>query len=140
MKFRQYYMPPYDMVTKDFLKAVLSEKKDLLKMNKVNFINAPSYDEIGVKALYAKVIERPGMSMYFPDKYPKGRQCDKQYMYNIWSSLHHEEVQEVIAYANSQRFEITAEKLKQETIIISDKWMSEIDAMPFISKTKGRMS
>ena len=61
-------------------------------------------------------------------------------MYNIWNTLHPEDVKEVIKYANNQRFNITAEKVKANTIVISEKWMSELDDMPFVSKQKGRMS
>ena len=49
-------MMPYDTVTKDHLKNVLSGKKSLLKMKQVNFCNPPAFDEIGVKALYEKVL------------------------------------------------------------------------------------
>ena len=61
------------MVTKDFLKMVLREEKDLLKMDEVRFCNPPAFDEIGVKALYDKVMAMPNMAKYFPSKYPKGR-------------------------------------------------------------------
>ena len=44
------------MVTKDFFKAVLAEKKDLFRIFEVKFCNPPSYDEIGVKALYERVV------------------------------------------------------------------------------------
>ena len=44
------------MVTKDHLKEVLAGRKTLLKMNKVNFINPPAFDEIGVKALYERIV------------------------------------------------------------------------------------
>ena len=86
-------MPPYDMITKDFLKEVLKDEKALLKMKQVNFCNPPAYDEIGVKALYIKVVAMPNMAKYFPTKYPKGRQCDKGYMYNIWNTIHPDDVQ-----------------------------------------------
>ena len=66
-------MMPYDTVTKDHLKDVLAGKKSLLKMKDVNFCNPPAFDEIGVIALYAKVLKRPGMAQYFPDKLPKGK-------------------------------------------------------------------
>ena len=66
-------MPPFDVVTKDHLKAVLGGKKKFLKMTKVRFCNPPAYDEIGVKNLYDKVLKQPGMAAYFPDKLPKGR-------------------------------------------------------------------
>ena len=45
-------MPPQNMITKDFLKQVLTGEKELLKMSAVKFVNAPAFDEIGVKALY----------------------------------------------------------------------------------------
>ena len=66
-------MLPYDIVTKDHLRDVLSGKKSLLKIKDVNFCNPPAFDEIGVKALYDKVLKRPGMTKYFPDKLPKGK-------------------------------------------------------------------
>ena len=66
-------MPPYDIVTKDFLKEVFKGNKDLKKMTEVIFCNPPAYDEIGVKALYERVISQQFMSIYFPDKLPKGR-------------------------------------------------------------------
>ena len=53
---------PYDQINKDFLRDVLKGKKKLLKMKEVNFCNVPSYDEIGVKALYEKVVKLPGMA------------------------------------------------------------------------------
>ena len=65
-------MLPYEQLTKDFLKAVFAGKKKLLKMHEVKFCNASAYDEIGVKALYGKVITLKGMADYFPDKFPKG--------------------------------------------------------------------
>ena len=64
--FRQYYLPPYVMVTKDFLKDVLSDEKKLLKMEKVRFINPPLYDELSVKSLCPKIIGLDGMEKYFP--------------------------------------------------------------------------
>ena len=80
------------------------------------------------------------MAQYFPSKYPKGRQCDKQYMYNVWNSIHPEDVKQVVDHANNQRYEINTERQKEEAVIISDKWMQELDVMPFVSKTKGRMT
>ena len=61
------------MFTKDHFKLVLAGKKKLLKMPYVKFCNPPAYDEVGVKALYDKILNQPGMADYFPDKFPKGR-------------------------------------------------------------------
>ena len=61
------------MVTKDFLKQVLTDEKKLLKISKVKFINPPAYDEIGVSKLYEEVLKLPTMKQYFPDSFPKGK-------------------------------------------------------------------
>ena len=97
-------MPPYDIITKDFLKAVFKEEKDLLKMDAVRFCNPPTFDEIGVKALYHKVIKQQYMAKYFPDTLPKGRQMDKTYMYNVWNTMHPDQVKGVIEHANEVRY------------------------------------
>ena len=113
-------MPPEKMITKDHMKLVLTGKKDFLKMNQVKFINVPAYDEIGVKAMYSKVMQMEGMERYFPSKYPKGTQCEKGYLYNVWNSLHPDVVKKVIDHANSQRFAMTAEKVQKESINITE--------------------
>ena len=50
------------MVTKDHLKQILTGEKKFLKMKEVRFCNPPSYDEIGVKNLYDKVVSLAGMA------------------------------------------------------------------------------
>ena len=81
-------MPPYTMITKDQLKDVLTGRKRFLKMREVSFCNVPAYDEIGVKALYDKVVKMPGMAELMPDKFPKGKSCNLEYMYNCWNTVH----------------------------------------------------
>ena len=88
------------MVTKDYLKEVLIGNKSFLRMNEVKFCNPPAYDEIGVKNLYVHIVSMEGMGMYFPDKFPEGRTCDRSYMYNVWNTKYPEDVKEVISYAN----------------------------------------
>ena len=82
----------------------------------------------------------PGMASLFPDKYPKGRQCCRQYMYNVWNSIHPDEVKAVIDFANSQRYAVDGARQKEKSMQISESWKEELEAMPFISKQKGRMS
>ena len=109
-------------------------------MNEVHFCNPPAYDEIGVKALYDKVLKQPNMVKFFPNKLPKGRQMDRSYMYNIWNTVHQDQVQAVIEYANEVRYGEKNERMQDESIKITDKWEQELKAMPFTSKQKGRMS
>ena len=80
-------------------------------MNDVRFCNPPAFDEIGVKALYQKVLKQPGMEQYFPDKLPKGKQMSKPYMYNIWNSVYPDEVKAVIEHANKVRYGSTSKKV-----------------------------
>ena len=91
-------------------------------MHEVRFCNAPAYDEIGVKALYDKVIAQPGMAEYFPDKFPKGSQCCKTYMYNVWNTVHPEKVRAVLEYANNVRFSVDNDIIKKNTILITEEW------------------
>ena len=63
------------MVTKDYMKAILAGTKDLLGKHEVKSVTVKKFDEISVKDMYPKLLERDEMKPYFPDKYPIGRQC-----------------------------------------------------------------
>ena len=69
-------------------------------MSEVRFVNVPSFDEISVKALYKQVVSDPKIAEYFPSKYPKGMQCSREYMFNIWNTKKPDEVKAVIDHAN----------------------------------------
>ena len=127
------------MVTKEHLKAVLSGQKSFLKMSEVRFVNPPTYDEISVVRLYKSVAEQPGLKKYFPDAYPKGRQCCRAYMFNVWNSIYPEDVKKVIEHANAQRYSVESQNQKDQAIKVTEEWMNELDAMPFVSKRKGKM-
>ena len=109
-------------------------------MRDVSFINAPLFDEISVKRLYHDVVSQPEMKDYFPDELPKGCQCDREYFYNVWNTLHPETVKEVITYANNQRYAITNKDVQENAIMITEDWQKEIESLPFVSKQKGRMT
>ena len=78
------------MFTKDFAKEVFSGKKKLLKLSEVRFVSVTRYDELSVKNLYLNFISLEGMASYFPSKYPKGRCCDREYMFNVANTLYPE--------------------------------------------------
>ena len=84
------YMPicPYTMFTKDYAKEIFSDKKQLIKKKNVLFIEVPKFDELSVKNLYDELLALDNMETYFPDKYPKGRQCDREYLFNVANTLH----------------------------------------------------
>ena len=92
-------MPSYEMFTKDFAKSVFCGNKKLLKLREVKFISVTKYDELSVKHLYEDFISLEGMSDYFPDKYAKGRQCYREYMFNVANTLYEELTNELIEHA-----------------------------------------
>ena len=109
-------------------------------MSEVRFCSPSCYDELGVKALYDKVKSRPGMAELLPDKFPLGRQCDKSYLYNCWNTLYPQEVKAVIDHANSQRYSVDNDKVKENSIMLSSHWKDELESQPFISRKRGKMS
>ena len=70
-----------------------------MKLKDVTHIQVPKYDELSVKNLYAKFLRLDGMRPYFPEKYAKGRQCDREYMFNIVNSKQPKIMRELIEHA-----------------------------------------
>ena len=114
------------MFTKEFAKSLLAGHKKLLKKKDVNFIEVKKYDELSVKRLYSEFIQLDGMHYYFPDKYPVGRQCDRDYMFNIANTLYFDMTQEIIAHAQIQRRATEAEHVQNESIMMSEHWKEEL--------------
>ena len=91
------------MFTKDYAKDVFAEKNQLLKKKDTLYIDIQKFDELSVKNLYDKLMALDGMKKFFPDKYPKGRQCDRDYLFNVANTMHPGVVQDYIEFALKQR-------------------------------------
>ena len=89
------------MFTREFAKLVLMGDKKLLKLREVQFVQVVKYDELSVKKLYDSLLELPVMADYFPNRYPKGRSCDRDYMFNVANTLHEEIVTDIIKHAHN---------------------------------------
>ena len=113
-----------------FRQEVFSGQKMLMKLREVKFVHVTKYDELSVKNLYDKFLTLDDMHYYFPNKYPKGRQCDREYMFNKANTLHEEITQQLIQHALKQRHSIEMEKSKQEAVMISDHWKEELKSLP----------
>ena len=70
------------------------------------------------------------MKFYFPDSYPKGRQCDREYMFNVANTLYEKITTEVVQHAHLQRNAFTSDKQKKEAVMISDHWKQELKTLP----------
>ena len=99
----QLYLPPEYMMNKDFLKGVLIEEKQLLKLNEVNRVNVPHYDELAVATFWPMMHDDERFMRFFPSKLPKGRVPDREYFWNIMHTLHPDYVQNLIRHAQEQR-------------------------------------
>ena len=90
-------------MTKDFLKAVLAEEKQLLKKQEVNYIHVPQYDELSVKALWPEVKKDADFLQYFPSVYPKDKGPPRDYFFNIMNTKMPDYLQQILDHANKQR-------------------------------------
>ena len=91
------------MINKDYLKDILQEKKSLIKLKDVIFVNVPKYDELSVKNVYPMIQQDKDLMMYFPDKLPKGRIPDREYTFNVLNTLREDYVTDIIKHAQRLR-------------------------------------
>ena len=61
-------MPEKPCVTKDFLRDVFSEKKQLFKKSEMKYITVPAYDELSVRRLWPQLKKDAEFAKYFLDK------------------------------------------------------------------------
>ena len=126
-------------MTAKYLKQIFTDEKKLMKAAAVKICNPPKYEEISVAQLYDECIKLPGMAIYFPDKYPKGRQCGREYFFTIMGTLHPDYTNKLILNSKKQRFDGDEEEDVKEKIEIDPSWEAELKAYPQYAKSKGRM-
>lgn len=90
-------------------------------------VKVTKYDELSVKKLYSKFLTLPQFHEYMPRKYAKGRQCDRDYMFNVANTLHQDVITELVNHALKVRHSVNADGMKMETIKITDHWMNEME-------------
>ena len=126
-------MPPYCMVTNQFLRQVLKGEKKLLKASEVSICNPPRYDEVSVSTLYEPCLQLDGMAECFPDRYPKGRACNREYFFTILATKQPEYTQKLLQQSKQLRFAGEEEEDLKETIEVDDNWAKELKAFPSFS-------
>ena len=121
------------MVNKDFLKQVLNNKKKLLKLKDVKWVNPPKYDEISVVNLYPKYQADADFMAFMPNHQPKGKLPDRAYFFNVLNTLYEEQVQKMIEHANQLRFESSKAGIEEEEVLVSGEWWDKLNLMPYFS-------
>lgn len=88
------------MLNRDFLRAIFRGSKKLLKQEEVKKITVPRYDELSVKNIYPMVKEDAEIMIYLPDVLPKGKLPERTYFFNIFNTVRHCRLVDMIAHAN----------------------------------------
>jgi hypothetical protein len=91
-------------------------------MTEVRACNPPHYDEISVTQLYDKCIKMPGMAELFPDKYPKGRSCNREYFFTILATVQPEYTDKLLKQSKEIRFGAEGEAQQTELIDMDPGW------------------
>jgi len=123
-------MPSYQMMTTEWLKQILKGDKKLFKMSEVRACNPPHYDEISVAQLYEPCLKMEGMAVYFPDKYPKGRICSRDYFFTILATVQPEYTDKLFKQSKEQRNGVDGEKQKDDLIEIDESWEAQLKEFP----------
>ena len=110
------------MINKDFIKQVLSNKKKLLKLKEVKWVNPPKYDEISVVNLHPRYKKDAKFMVYMPDHLPKSKLPERAYFFNVLNTLYEDRVQQMIEHANQVRFESSKLGIEEEEVEVSSEW------------------
>jgi len=92
-----------------------------------------------VKSWYPKMITRPELHPYFPEKYAVGRQCDRDYFWNLCHTMFPEEVSALIHNAGVQRFSVGQEENEADRIHMTEEWAALLEQFPCKPARRGKM-
>lgn len=120
------------MINKDYLKLIFADDKKLLTLEQLRTVAVPKYDELSVRNVYPKIRNDPQVMQYFPNAYPKGREPDRAYVFNVLNTLRPDYVQAMIRHAHTVRQAVTGEAHHQE-ILVSESWQHQLQKIPFLS-------
>ena len=79
------------------------------------------------------------MAVYFPDSYPKGRSCNREYFFSILATVQPEYCDKLIRNCKDMRFGLNDEEQQQKAIVITNEWAAELKQFPQFARSKGRM-
>ena len=112
---------------------ILTGEKLLLSKSQVKPVDVGHYPELSVKAMYEDFAKRPEVAPYLPPKLHKGRQCDKEYFWNVVNTLFEEEVTAIVTHANKQRNFVDQNDLQKESISMTQDWVDMMNLHPWSS-------
>ena len=111
----------------------MSGDKKLLKIKEARHCNPPRYDEISVANLYDKCMLLEKMADYFPDEYPKGRGCAREYFFTVLATLHPEYTEQLLLNCKKVRYAVDETAEKKDAILMSEEWEHQLREFPQFS-------
>jgi hypothetical protein len=72
-------------------------------MSELKSVNVPKFDELSVKNIFPLIRQDAEFMKYFPDEYPKGREPDRTYTFNVLNTMRNQYVQDIIKHAHNIR-------------------------------------
>jgi hypothetical protein len=72
-------------------------------MSELKSVNVPKFDELSVKNIFPLIRQDAEVMKYFPDEYPKGREPDRTYTFNVLNTMRNQYVQDIIKHAHNIR-------------------------------------
>ena len=109
-------------MNKDFLKAVLTDDKRLMKKKAVDFIHVPGWDELAVKKLWPDLKEDAEFKVYFQDEYANEKGPCREYFFNILNTVYPEYLGNIMSHAAKERFALDGAAGKTEAIKATEEW------------------
>ena len=79
------------------------------------------------------------MATYFPDGYPKGRACNREYFFSVLATLHPKYFDALIRSCKDARNKVNTDEQKNNAIVITQRWADELSEFSNYGKKKGRM-
>ncbi len=67
----QYYLPPYDECSMEFIRDCLAGKKKLIKNCNIMLVEVPRYKEFNVKRLLDSALNEDDIKLFLPDRNPE---------------------------------------------------------------------
>lgn len=93
----------------------------------------PRFNELSVANLFPKFKDDPKIMAYLPDRLPKGRLPDRDYMFNIINTDYPEYMQALIRQANDNRHNASNKSDDLGVVKVSEEWWSKLMEIPFAS-------
>ena len=99
------YLPSYGSTKLAFIRAILQNKKKVLKTTELIKINIPRYEELSVRNLYDDVMKDPDVSQYLPDlEQNSSKLPEREFFFNVLGTVKTEYLNHIIEEAEKKRY------------------------------------